>query len=896
MVKEFEIGMSPKADIRIESIRDLAPEMIKKMYIYNIPKKGGEASALFIPGATTFLGYNHDHPNFKDLEKDGKHNFTYVLPSEILQAYLKNSPSTSFIGTDLDYENSMLIYVEDFFEVKKDDRFFVTFDEPFDLHKFKNREQQAFIVNQGKLITEEFQDLPEEYVEKGNDGASVFSLQSIHTIIDSQSFTNIIPYEWHGDFGFEKNEIRLKFNKEFLLDTIKGLSSNGNILKELEFFNTNESGDMGGTIYPWKVYPAGIDGKLTLFMDWLDGNVILPFDQVSKFHSSGTEDYNGKTLSEITNDTDILALIHTMITLTYGFITGFKNIERNAQGAFDSSYSIGYGTSKINLSAISGQSAISILGGILDSFNMEFPTLMKGNKGKVVRSIVAALSKYIISPASIAGGNNNFNKIFLPWTLDLFEGVTLHKNETTKSWELNKIPKFVMKGNWYGVTLVQTGHSWDHTYKKDAVSNLTVINHSQPFVVNTDYNYVMEELPSVIQPQNLSKAFNPATIDPRNPKELNYVLKIPTSHYINIENLFEGKEQIIPSGKVETITDLPYLPEGLMIFDPDWMKANWHDGYQGRWQDELLKLKAGIFNVYSKQLWFNYSSDWYKIHTTVKQGGPEVEVRESPENFIDTHDKGYTALYLVPPNNLELYYKRKIAERYGVSESDFELTLDRPEHFDAYEKENMPQIISSNTQDVSGVGVANAIHLYLANYLPNHINGDYPMVYQGNGNYYSFNIMGNAMGNNQGDDHENTYPYKCFDKFIGHVVDGSLTDDQVKIIPYRWRLKKATITWNKEVHVGSTLKGDVVISKNQWKEKIKNLSGNISLEGGNYHDVIYSTKIKSDIQDLKLLEIKGVWGDSFKIVNTNNQTINSHNIEPPSKTDETITITRIAFL
>ena len=146
-----------------------------------------------------------------------------------------------------------------------------------------------------------------------------------------------------------------------------------------------------------------------------------------------------------------------------------------------------------------------------------------------------------------------------------------------------------------------------------------------------------------------------------------------------------------------------------------------------------------------------------------------------------------------------MYYKRKIAERYGVSEFDFELTLDRPEHFDGYEKENMPQIISSNTQDVSGVGVANAIHLYLANYLPSHINGDYPMVYEGNGNYYSFEIMGNAMGNNQGDDHENTYPYKCFDKFIGHVVDGSLTDEQVKIIPYRWRLKKATITWNKEV-------------------------------------------------------------------------------------------------
>ena len=331
-----------------------------------------------------------------------------------------------------------------------------------------------------------------------------------------------------------------------------------------------------------------------------------------------------KHYQKLLNDTDVLALIHTMIALTYGFITGFKNIERNAQGAFDSSYSIGYGTSKINLSAISGQSALSIVAGLLDSFTMEFPSQMEGENGKVIKTIISALSRYIISPASISGGNNRFNEIFLPWTLELFEGITLHKNETTKSWELNKIPKFTMKGHWYGVTLVQIGNSWENKYKKDAISNLSVISHSKPFVVNTDYNYVMKELPSVVKPEDLSKAFNPSTIDPRNPKELNYVLKIPTSHYINIENLFEGKEQVIPSGKVEEITDLPYLPEGLMIFDPDWMEANWHDGYKGRWQDELLKLKAGIFNVYAKQLWFNYSSDWNNIHRTVKQGDQKL--------------------------------------------------------------------------------------------------------------------------------------------------------------------------------------------------------------------------------------------------------------------------------
>ena len=186
------------------------------MYVYHIPKKAGEGNVFFVPGATTFLGISKNPGMFEPLQKDQGGHYVDVLPNEVLQGYLSHSASTSFIGTDLDYENSLMIYTEQFFPMDRGERFLVTFNEPYDPNKFNKREQQAYLVNQGKLMTEEFQDLPQEYVDKVSDKGTVFSLQPLHVIMDSSPYTKIIPYfsedkvsfteevnnYWYGDLEF----------------------------------------------------------------------------------------------------------------------------------------------------------------------------------------------------------------------------------------------------------------------------------------------------------------------------------------------------------------------------------------------------------------------------------------------------------------------------------------------------------------------------------------------------------------------------------------------------------------------------------------------------------------------------------------------------------------------
>ena len=172
---------------------------------------------------------------------------------------------------------------------------------------------------------------------------------------------------------------------------------------------------------PWKIYPSDITGKLDIFMDWQDGSTVIPWDTAKHFISS---DGNGVLLYDEHRTDNVITkpismLLSDMILLTYGFISNFSNIPRNTQGAFNPKDKIGNGDETINMSAISGQSALSIIAGLLDKFTLQHPSEMEGSAGNIVRSLISALSRYIISPASISGGNNRFNEIFLPWFFEI---------------------------------------------------------------------------------------------------------------------------------------------------------------------------------------------------------------------------------------------------------------------------------------------------------------------------------------------------------------------------------------------------------------------------------------------------------------------------------------------
>ena len=414
-------------------------------------------------------------------------------------------------------------------------------------------------------MTEEFQDLPSDFVQKNADKGTVFSLQPLHVIMDSTPYTKIIPYfseekvsfteeinnYWYGymhsdktmnmsqikgygglHFSFHKgdeffvklysedfekdfdtkivvgdtnfvkigdddfwlkikiaeggimtcdindhgywsdwsfkechqtiksdrqvNYTNISVNKEFLLDKITALGiTEDNEITNVELKTTNTK------MTPWKIFPSDITGKLDLFMDWQDGSSVIPWDTAKHFISS---DGDGVLLYDEHRTDNVITkpvseLLSNMILLTYGFISNFSNIPRNTQGAFNPKDKIGYGNKPINMSAISGQSAVSIIAGLLDKFTLRFPSEMEGDKGNVVRSLISALSRYIISPASISGGNNRFNEIFLPWFFEIKSGIDITdppstSTDTGTTYTLTEPLKIELKSRYYDFSIV----------------------------------------------------------------------------------------------------------------------------------------------------------------------------------------------------------------------------------------------------------------------------------------------------------------------------------------------------------------------------------------------------------------------------------------------------------
>ena len=1024
MSKEYEIGMSPNVDIQPQSIMDVAPELIKKMYVYHIPKKAGEGNVFFVPGAVTFLGISKSPKMFEPLQSDKGGHYVDVLPNEILQGYLSHSASTSFIGTDLDYQNSMLIYTEQYFPMDRGERFLVTFNEPYDPNKFNKRDQQAYLVNEGKLVTEEFQDLPPEYTQKNADKGSVFSLQPLHVIMDSSPYTKIIPYfseekvsfteqltnNWYGNLVFPANGVidfsqikgygglpfsfkngdefkvkiqfvaeepveatlkvgaemtrvysgrhwvgikinvgghasflwgpntfyfnwrflrcsqtkisnnqvnyaNFKVNKEFLLDKITALGiTEDNQITNVELETTNSK------MTPWKIFPSDITGKLDLFMDWQDGSSIIPWS-VAKYYISS--DGNGVLLFDDTEGATnvitkpVATLLSDMVLLTYGFITNFSNIPRNSQGAFDLKYKIGNGNEKINMSAISGQSAITMISGLLDKFTLEYPTEMKGDAGNKVRALVCALSRYIISPASISGGNNRFNEIYLPWYFEIVTPISMTdevNKQHTNEYRLASPLKIELKSRYYNFE------------NKEILDKNKSIKLSKAEVIKTDYNYVAKELPTVIQQMNLSKAFNPSSINPKDPKELNYILHVPHNSLITVEDLYKQKVIEKKSGTSEYIRDLDLLPPFTFIIDPVYIRDNdgeWgdkqHVGYG--WKDDIRQLKLDILNSYHKQFGGSYNSDFRSINITTKElinGRHLLRMVDINETI---HSRNLEELDTIPIEMLKFYYAKKICERYGIPFDKYQpykyftISLETPDGknmtntpgtgfpsgkyvgFEHFVKIPLGDVTIDNNSDWSGAEEANAGNIFLAHYIPRHLGNEAnTFIFNTGRQNMDFTKWGMAAGDDVGDDHQKQAAFVVLNeyiaKYIGKSDTGRSSGNKATFNPYGWKLSGLKVTWNRDVQIGGALEGDVILSKEDWKQKLLTASDIIS----NEHEFSIKPTNQTDAQFINIFEIKGIWGDTLQITNTNSNFINNTKIEFPSRTDETITVLRIAFL
>ena len=297
------------------------------------------------------------------------------------------------------------------------------------------------------------------------------------------------------------------------------------------------------------------------------------------------------------------------------------------------------------------------------------------------------------------------------------------------------------------------------------------------------------------------------------------------------------------------------------------------------------------------------------------------------EHFVNMNMLSNTIRYkyleeldTIPLKLLKHYYTKKLSERYGIPfnknnlDEYFTISFETPDgtsmtnlpasekfpsgtiiDFKYFVKNSLGNVIIDNNLQWSGADEANAGSIFLGHYISRHLGQNAkPFVYDKGHSptNMDFTNWGFASGDETGNDHQSQPSFIVLNKYIARfdtMVDGN---SKAIFSPYGWKLSGLKLTWNRNIELGGALEGEVILSKEDWKHKLFTASDLTS----NTHQFTVKPSNRTEARYLNVFEIKGVWGDILQITNTNSNFINNTKIEFPARTDETITVLRIAFL
>ena len=259
-------------------------------------------------------------------------------------------------------------------------------------------------------------------------------------------------------------------------------------------------------------------------------------------------------------------------------------------------------------------------------------------------------------------------------------------------------------------------------------------------------------MPSVIQAQSLTKAFNPSSIDPRNPKELNYILHVPHRNLIKVEDLYKEKTIQKKAGTHEYISDLDDLPPFVFIIDPKYIRDNdgeWMNNGGSSWKDEIRRFKLDIFNSYSEDFGNTYATKFGDIWIRTKETINGKNTIEMGELKSTLHSRNLEELDTIPIDMLKYYYTKKLSERYSIPfnknnlDEYFTISFETPDgtsmtnipasegfqsgkyiDFKYFVKNSLGNVIIDNNDNWSGADEANAGDIFLGHYISRHLGQD----------------------------------------------------------------------------------------------------------------------------------------------------------------------------
>ncbi len=400
-----------------------------------------ENVAMFGPNTISFVAVSQNPFNDEQyklqVDEDNNFYFTAIAAKTKDETISASSDANSFIQTIYTALSGYLLSNDFPYQINKS--LVITFDKPmaFDANhqQIRSAEDKVFLVTKVNPTI----DTDRWYPVKNNilEEESYSEIMISETEVLKNRYTNCEIKFYHNDIGiikpltFEsKPGVTFSTDKGALLAnnfiSVIGKQSNETTRIETKIVNENIKGDV---LFPIKADNRFISSnQLGMYFDWFDKSLYLPFDVVTPYGSNLDISQTFDNTIPKTYQTGAYNLIYDMLTATNLFLRNFslddivpewrlKPTTTNpiALGQIDPKWNMGT-EFKRNILQISNQSPQVVVDGMYNEYVSKYSNIPIEYL-KLVKSMIAALSRVILSNFSFTGGNNDALKSIVPWYL-----------------------------------------------------------------------------------------------------------------------------------------------------------------------------------------------------------------------------------------------------------------------------------------------------------------------------------------------------------------------------------------------------------------------------------------------------------------------------------------------
>ena len=581
MNEENIINQSRFGEINEMNLEDFIPESNVKLYPYinkNIDVSNPSKNDFLEAGKISIIPIDQEHVAFNHLELDEDGN-KYLKVFTIANESTQNSfiPATNNYKKTVKKCKYFKMLTNNYLDNDNKHMFFFTIGEAFNESKFITGEQTIYyMTNTAAATAMDVDDLSLSNLLNNDDieqkqKITQFNLAELDFLEKRLPNCRIILTQRYINLAAMK-QIKLKLLATDIIGSIqgKGKTIDSGEIEDIDFklYSSN--------LMPFHIIPVknANSNKLSFFCPWIDDQItlekkivddILAHDNKMKF----SDFCNKWGLSK-----DSRKLITEMILFTYQFNQNFKTIPTSFKSGqlspfymmgCDPDLTTGQGNIDTYISSVAKDNPKKVISGLYENWKKNHPDLLFSGEYNLVKAVIISLSNYINSEISIGGGNNDFNKAVLPWTMKIdgnFESnikTTIFQTEepidpSDKDPKSPKIKLKILNLKDFDITILY--NQYFTTSEKVIVNKKDLDLSNAKFLNNIENPIIIPELPIVLNPKDtITKT---GDISTNTNKDLKYIVNLPLnnaeSHY-----LLHGKSEKSTVQKIKTKRELPII-------------------------------------------------------------------------------------------------------------------------------------------------------------------------------------------------------------------------------------------------------------------------------------------------------------------------------------------------